>query len=213
MLIAVAGLKGGVGRTMVAVALAAESHQRGHDTLLVDLSPQRCASEWLRRAGARAPGGLALRDPAELASAAHGRHTAVVDLPSDLEVTLDVLVQAELVVLPTNPIGIEVHGLERTLALVEYARRFNPSLDARVLLNRVDTRRGGRQRLARRLDEQGWPVLGTILSERVAFADALACGLHVGHALEGSHEANEVLALHDEITHLNRSITSPMWIH
>src|SRR5690606_15362146 len=60
MLLALAGLKGGTGRTTLAVALAAEARARGRRTLLVDLDPRADAHAWALSAGELAPTTLAL---------------------------------------------------------------------------------------------------------------------------------------------------------
>jgi len=48
--LAVSGLKGGAGKTVVATNLAAALHRSGHKTLLIDLDAQATASTWAARA-------------------------------------------------------------------------------------------------------------------------------------------------------------------
>ena len=45
-IIAVAQRKGGVGKTTIAISVAAELRQRRNDVLLVDSDPQQSASQW-----------------------------------------------------------------------------------------------------------------------------------------------------------------------
>ena len=53
MIIAIANTKGGVGKTTLAVHLAAWLHEKGYSVILADCDTQRSASEWVRQA---APG-------------------------------------------------------------------------------------------------------------------------------------------------------------
>src|SRR5215472_7215465 len=45
-IITVAQRKGGVGKTTIAISIAAELAQRGYDTSLIDADPQRSACQW-----------------------------------------------------------------------------------------------------------------------------------------------------------------------
>jgi chromosome partitioning protein len=50
MIIVIANTKGGVGKTTVAVHLAAWLHEQGHRVILADCDTQRSSSEWIRQA-------------------------------------------------------------------------------------------------------------------------------------------------------------------
>ena len=58
MIIVVANSKGGVGKSTLAVHLAAWLHQQGHTVTLADCDTQQSSSEWIREA---APGVKAVR--------------------------------------------------------------------------------------------------------------------------------------------------------
>ena len=47
--------KGGVGKTTIAIHLAVLAHEAGLRSLLVDLDPQRSATQWWRARAAEAP--------------------------------------------------------------------------------------------------------------------------------------------------------------
>ena len=50
MIIVIANTKGGVGKTTVAVHLAAWLYEQGHRVILADCDTQRSSSEWIRQA-------------------------------------------------------------------------------------------------------------------------------------------------------------------
>jgi chromosome partitioning protein len=49
--LAIVSQKGGVGKSTIAVHLAAEAHTQGQRVLLLDLDPQGSAMEWANRRG------------------------------------------------------------------------------------------------------------------------------------------------------------------
>ena len=53
--IAVAQRKGGVGKTTIAVSIAAELFERGDDVVLIDADPVRSACQWAALGGLRFP--------------------------------------------------------------------------------------------------------------------------------------------------------------
>ena len=50
MIIAIANSKGGVGKSTLAVHLAAWLHKQGHSVTLADCDTQQSSSEWIREA-------------------------------------------------------------------------------------------------------------------------------------------------------------------
>ena len=65
MIVAIAGHKGGTGKTTIAATIAAELQARGHSVLLVDADPQGTAITWAEmaeRAGHEGPTTVAMGD-------------------------------------------------------------------------------------------------------------------------------------------------------
>ena len=138
--VAVAGQKGGVGKTTTAMSLAAIAAETER-VLLVDVDPQGSAAWWAGRAGETLPFDFAAdTDPTHLAALRHQPYDLVViDTPGSLEgsALLDtVLAASDFVILPTTPEPLAVVPL-----LTSIRQAVTPhGLDYRVLLNKVDTR-------------------------------------------------------------------------
>ena len=149
--VVVANLKGGVGKTTLAVNLAcALAVVAGHRTALVDADPQRSATLWASRR--RLPMEV-LTIPSEVGDGSarswmwavrqvRGRHArVVVDLPAVLgELTGAALLFADLVVVPTTLESIDIEATRRTLQLVRRTRlqREDRGPHALVVPNRVE---------------------------------------------------------------------------
>ncbi len=149
--VVVANLKGGVGKTTLAVNLAcALAVVAGHATALVDADPQRSATLWAARR--RLPVEV-LAIPSEVGDGSvhnwmwavrrvRGRRArVVVDLPAVLgELTGAALLFADLVVVPTTLDAIDVEATRRTLRLVRRTRlqREDRGPHALVVPNRVE---------------------------------------------------------------------------
>lgn len=180
--IAVSNLKGGVGKSTIALNVASTLHHAGHKTLVVDLDSQGTCRAWASvaaDAGRDGPPVVAVdgrslrRDLPRIAS---GVDVVVLDTPPRIgaEVRAAMLV-ADLVLLPITPGAADVWALRETVDVFEEAKGLKPELVARIVLNRA-----GRTALStvtkQAIQDLAIPALDASLSERVAFGEATARG-------------------------------------
>jgi chromosome partitioning protein len=198
--IAIANLKGGTGKSTLAMNLAAALHRGGHKALLVDTDSQATCRHWHIAAteiGHDVPAVVAIDGKSlrtALPAVSNGFDIVIVDTPARLGVEARAaMLAADLVLLPVTPGQGDLWALGETLAVLEDARSLRPELRAGIILNRAD-----RTVLARRAREAlaglQVPVLATIHA-RVAFGEALANGHGVVDGFPDSQAAEEVQTL------------------
>jgi chromosome partitioning protein len=137
--LAVVNLKGGTGKTVTAVHLAAALARRGR-TLLVDADPQGSALSWSEEAGDLpcAVVSLPVRDlHRRLQQLLPGLAHVVIDTPpGDRAIVRSAIAAAEVVVVPIPPSIMDLDRLRPTLDLIEEIEGTTP-LRVFVLLTRV----------------------------------------------------------------------------
>jgi chromosome partitioning protein len=209
MLLVVAGLKGGTGKTTVATTLAAATHRRGARTLLVDAAPGGDAHYWAQTAPGVAPPTCALAPsspewPELLVRLAAGHAWTIVDAPStDVRTTRWALEVADFVIAPCAASPLDAWSLTDVFTLIGVARTKNPRLGAAVLLNGHDPRTRLGAGLRDDLIAAGAPVLRSTLPRRIAYPEAMALGSAAIFEDEIVHA--EVEALIDELGSLRVS--------
>lgn len=125
MIVVVAALKGGVGKTTTAVYLAALGATGRRTATLVDADPQASAAEWLDTAEDVSLESVTLVEApterllAKALSAVDGDAVAIVDTPPGHERLLSKALDfADVVVIPTRVGGIETPRVEAVLEMV-----------------------------------------------------------------------------------------------
>jgi chromosome partitioning protein len=199
-IIAVTGLKGGVGKSTLSITLATTLHVVGYKTLIVDSDPQATARTWASRAADLEHEGPAVvtldgrqlrRDLERLSS---GVDVVVIDTPPRLGIDARAaMLVADVVLLPTTPGAADLWALQESIAVLNEAQAMRP-VKGIVVLNRLD--RTSLARMARKaIDGFGVPILSATLGARVAFGEAILAGLGVVQHSPASQAAFEAKRL------------------
>ena len=180
-IIALAGQKGGAGKSTLAIAVAAELHRRGYTTTLVDADTQGTALTWSEVSAEREdqtytpPLVVALGDNLfrDLPKVAQGRDVVVVDCPGRIgKRQKAALAHADLAILPISPDATDTWALAESLELVEEAQQYRADLKVCLLLNKM--RVGTLETLhARELfspEDVPFPLMNAVIGFRVAYS-------------------------------------------
>jgi chromosome partitioning protein len=139
MRLGVVNLKGGTGKTVTAIHLAAALAGHGR-TFLVDADPQGSALSWSEEAGELpfAVVGLPVRDlHRRLGQLLPGVVNAVIDTPpGDRAIVRSAIAAVDIVVVPISPSIMDLDRLQPTLDLIAEVDAVKP-LHVCVLLTRV----------------------------------------------------------------------------
>ena len=203
-IVALTNSKGGVGKSTIAVHLAAWCHQQGRRMALVDADAQGASSVWLHEA---VPD-LAisrLQTPDEILDQvprlAAQSDVLVVDGPAGLsEVTRAILLVTHLALLPCGPSVLDLQAVQEAIRVVHQAQRIRGGPPQAVLVpNKLQVQYRLTQELLTTVPTLGVPVLGG-LRLRQAFADAAGQGTLVWRlGPRGSAATEELLRLFEEL--------------
>lgn len=200
IVLALAGLKGGAGKTTLAVNLAVVSAAKGNEVLLIDADPQASASLWASlRDGSLAPvrvtaAPTARAPEAALASAlagARGAALVIIDLPPRGEAAARAARSAGArLIVPVRPAVFDVGAV----------CAWEPAKDALLVLNMAAPNSERSPSEAREaLQEAGLSVVQTVMSRRAVYERAASNGMGVTEIEPESTAAAELRALAEEI--------------
>ena len=205
MIIAIANSKGGVGKSTLAVHLAAWLHEQGHSVTLADCDTQQSSSEWIHEA-IPAVKTVRLANPNEILNElpALGQETdfVVADGPgSNTETSRALLLRADFAIVPCKASMLEVRALAKATEVLRQAQDIRAGAPkAMIVLSMV----GKNYRLTKDMKDAAaalnLPLASTAMILRQIYAAAPGQGAVVRQL--GSR-ASEAAA---EVNHLFREI-------
>jgi chromosome partitioning protein len=203
IIIAVLNLKGGCGKSTIAVNLACELAGDGDAVLLLDNDAQGTASHWLSHGRLPIQGeSMPLENDADgerlvRAVAARNERYVVLDAPAHVEAAAQAAGKiADLVLVPVTASGVDLVATELVVKLIREVRVLRRSGTPKCLI--VPSKIDRRTDAGRRIDEQvrrfGENV-GPAVHQRTAFVDAFSAGQWIGQYAPDSPAHYDITAL------------------
>ena len=188
LVIAVLNLKGGCGKSTIAVNLACELAGSGESVLLLDNDSQGTASQWMSHGRLPVQGAFMPlednHDGAELvrAMAARNERYIVLDAPAHVGAAAQAAGRiADLVLVPVTASGVDLVATQAIVELIREARTQRRSGAPKCLI--VPSKIDRRTDAGRHIDEQvrrfGESV-GPAIHQRTAFVEAFGAGQWIG---------------------------------
>ncbi len=205
MIIVIANSKGGVGKSTIAVHLAAWLHEQGHRVTLADCDTQHSSSEWAKEAMPEVQS-VCLASPDkildELPRLAQEADFVVADGPgSNTETSRALLLRADLAIVPCKASMLEIRALAQATSVLRQSQDIRKGQPRAIIaLSMV----GKNYRLTKDMKEAAaaleLPMAKTPLVLRQIYADAPGQGAVVWHLGSRGHEAaQEIKALLKEV--------------
>lgn len=205
MIIVVANSKGGVGKSTLAVHLAAWLHEQGHTVTLADCDTQHSSSQWAQEAvpGVKA---VQLSDPDQILDRlpvlGQQAEYVIADGPgSNTETSRALLLRADLAIVPCKASMLEVRALAQATNVLRQAQDIRGGEPrAVIVLSMV----GKTYRLTQDMKDAAkaldLPLAKTAVTLKQIYADAPGQGAVVWHLGARAREAaSEIVALFREI--------------
>jgi len=186
-IVAVAGRKGGVGKSTIAGNLAAEFAAMKRSVRLLDADPQHSLAAWAAQGPGMLAGCVEKVDPASGTLRSRARQAdkdfdlVLIDTPpGSRETTYEAALAADLMLLPCGPSPLDLFALREALNLSLKARAERRSKKPRIRFvpSRVVMSTNLGRGLASSLKDMGKKVLPAI-GQRVVVAEAVSSGLTV----------------------------------
>ena len=203
LVIAVLNLKGGCGKSTIAINLACELAASSGSVLLLDNDSQGTASHWLSHGRLPVQGEFMPlendEDGERLVHAVAGRNERYVVLDAPAHVGAAALAAgkiADLVLVPVTASGVDLVATRAVVDVIRQARAQRRSSAPKCLIvpSKIDRRTDAGRRIDEQVRQFGETV-GPAVHQRTAFVDAFGAGQWIGDFAPQSAAHYDITAL------------------
>ena len=204
MIISVLNQKGGVGKTTLSVAIAAELSRQELRVLLIDADPQGSALDW---AAAREENALfsivGLPRPTihkEIGNLSKDYDHVVIDGPPRVtDLARSAIMAADVVVIPVQPSPYDIWAADEVVKLINEASVYKDNLKSCFVINRKIVNTAIGRDVAEALSGYNLAVLNATIVQRVIFAESAAQGKAIFEVDKESPAVGEIEAVVPEL--------------
>lgn len=183
--IAVANQKGGVGKTTLAMNMAAGLTRRG-SCVVIDADPQKSATMWITLSDSQKQFPAKVipvkGDIKKQIAQFHDEYDyIVIDCPPEIKSasTVSAMEFAQVLLIPLLPSPMDLWASTRIEALIKRVQKVNPAISAYIVLNQIEPRSAMSRGMDDALQEINIPVLKSRLGRRASYRKAALEGCSV----------------------------------
>jgi chromosome partitioning protein len=204
MIVGLLNQKGGVGKTTIAVNLAASLARAGARVLLIDADPQGSALDWAAaREGEPLFAVVGLPRATvhkEIGTIGQGYDHVIIDGPPRVtDLARSAIMASDLVLIPVQPSPYDIWAAGEVVKLIDEARVYKENLKSVFVVNRKIANTAIARDVDEALASYPIPALVNRITQRVIFAEAAAQGKAVHEIDADGPAAAEIEAVKGEL--------------